>query len=240
MTCWCSGILCGWCETVIALTGSLGLASHTAVTGARWTVRGFSNIILIVSVSPLCLIPFLIIYMETAELEPCVDIHNSGLYAQFGQRFHFAFFLTLCVKLQRTARNPVIKRSRKIQSKASQWCKTCSFQISVHDNKVFSSDGVVEIWCCWCAGSHIFITETHQMLIFDARRWCWACTCVTVFCRLCKIKHSWRKWFSTVQEAFNHWLKISRLAETHICSSTLHSTHTPKCVRVLMSVMFFG
>ena len=36
---------------------------------------------------------FLIIYMEIAEPEPCVDIHNSGLYTQFGQRFHFAFFL---------------------------------------------------------------------------------------------------------------------------------------------------
>lgn len=40
---------------------------------------------MIVSVSPLCLVPFLIIYMETAEPEPRVDLPNSGLYAQFGQ-----------------------------------------------------------------------------------------------------------------------------------------------------------
>lgn len=100
MTCWCSGILCGWCETVIALTGRLGLASHTAVTGARWTIRGFSSIVLIVSVSPLCLVPFLIIYMEIAEPEPYVDIHNSGRYTQFGQRSCFAFFLTLYLNLQ--------------------------------------------------------------------------------------------------------------------------------------------
>lgn len=137
MTCWCSGILCGWCETVIALTGSLGLASHTAVTGARWTVRGFSNIILIVSVSPLCLIPFLIIYMETAELEPCVDIHNSGLYAQFGQRFHFAFFLTLCVKLQRTARNPVIKGVGKYSLKHHSGVKRAVFRYPCMTTKSF-------------------------------------------------------------------------------------------------------
>lgn len=84
--------------------------------------------------------------MEIAEPEPRVDIHNSGLYAQFGQRFHFAFFLALCVKLQHTARYAVMKGVGK-QFKASQRCKTCTFQTSVHDNKAFSPDGVVEIWC---------------------------------------------------------------------------------------------
>lgn len=168
MTCWCSCILGSWCETVIALTASLGLASHTAVTGASWTVRGVSSIVLIVSVSPLCLAPFLIIYMEKAEPEPRADIHNSGLNTQFGLRFHFDFFLNPLCETAANRKESSYGRSRKIQSEVSQWCKTCSLQTSVHDNKVYSPHGVVEIWCllsqtlALLMSSHVYLHDWNS------------------------------------------------------------------------------
>lgn len=43
MTCWCSGILCGWFEAVTVLTGRLWLTNHKEVADARWTVGGIQE-----------------------------------------------------------------------------------------------------------------------------------------------------------------------------------------------------
>lgn len=175
-----------------------------------------------------------------AELEPCVDIHNSGLYAQFGQRFHFAFVLTLSVTRQRTARNPVRNRKRHYSLKHHSVLKRAVSRHPCMTTKSFLFTG-------WCCGDLVFyfpkqylvdvqsriaslqkLTRCYFMALEDAVE---RAPVFPFFCRLCKIKQSWRKWFSTVQEALNHRLQISCLAGRYIRSATLHSTRTPTCAR---------
>lgn len=77
------------------MTMRLRLASHTAVAGARWTIRGVQKY----SIDSQCvstLSSFFFLHKintEIAELEPCVEIHKEVSQSAFGGRVIAPFFL---------------------------------------------------------------------------------------------------------------------------------------------------
>lgn len=76
------------------MTMRLGLAGHTAVAGARWTVRGVQKYRIDIQYVSTLSSFFLLhkINKAIAELEPCVEIHKEVLGSARGGGVISSFF----------------------------------------------------------------------------------------------------------------------------------------------------